>query len=131
MSSVNGSSWLRQGQKVTCIAGPMTRSHLGEHGYGAEEQPLVGSVYTIRSVVSIDTAWAPCLLLEEIRNDYLEYSDGAGEFCFLSTRFRPVVAGQKEADAKMFKSIANEAEKPLVNLTDALNRAWLAYGVDE
>jgi hypothetical protein len=34
-------------------------------------------------------------------------------------------------DIQEFLSIANEAEKPLVNLTDALNRAWLAYGVDE
>ncbi len=33
-------------------------------------------------------------------------------------------------DIQEFLSIANEAEKPLVNLTDALNLAWLVYPGD-
>lgn len=51
------------------------------------------------------------------------------------SRYRPVQSTAKpvsmEEDLALFERIAEEVNQPLTTLTDALNLAWLAYGVEE
>lgn len=109
MSSVNGSSWLRQGQKVVCIDDADNSL-----GLARKNGLRNGTVYTIDRI-EMDGE-CPHLWVTGITS---------GSWCH--KRFRPATAAKTEQeDIALFLSIANEAEKPLVNLTDALNRSFLA-----
>jgi hypothetical protein len=57
--------------------------------YKNEILPEVGCIYTIREIVDRGNGLA--FLLDEIRNDPREYTDGFLELAFLASRFRPVV----------------------------------------
>lgn len=91
---------LRKGQKVTCIS----TAELGMLGYGDEQYPTHGEIYTIRDIV-VDHFGAEGVLLDEIRNDRLPYRVGDKivdfEKPFASWRFRPLVEGEqtKEMEA--------------------------------
>ena len=120
MSSVN--TWPSVGMKCVCIKrGPWTVAY----GClpGGEVFPEYGDVLTIRDVEDGD------LRFVEIVNPRVRV--GNTETTFSVTRFRPLVTKTQAEDIALFLSIANEVEKPLVNLTDALNLAWELYGVDE
>ena len=83
---------LIRGQKVACI----DSSNFDIRGYGDEQYPTQGEVYTVRDIVS-DHFGADGVLLKEIRNDRLPYMVGGKavdfEKPFAAWRFKPLVEG--------------------------------------
>lgn len=92
--------WVRPGAQVVCIDEPNTdfKVHVMETG---ERHPLIGQIYTIRSVHGADTwseaEFAPFLKLEEIRDSA---PDGK-EWTWSHRLFRPV----KQTDISCFTSL--------------------------
>lgn len=84
------------GQKVVCVDASLN-SNLS-HGWGTEEYPAKGVIYTIRDLEPHPCSGVtPCCRVEEIRNAILPYYDkeiGAvlWELSLRQNRFRPVKA---------------------------------------
>ena len=122
MSSVNrpsdGKAWPSVGMKCVCIKDVRNAVTL-KHPH-----PAKGQVYTVRKVVTDSSRGILAILLEEISMS--EWSVPSRlEPGFNINGFRPLVSKTQAVDLAMFKTIANEAEKPLTSLLDALSRAEL------
>jgi len=100
--------WAKPGVKCVCI-------DAGDHDVGRPSPLVLGSVYTICSLVnwprdktSGRLGWSQFgLVLEEVRNPYA-WIDGA----FAVERFRPIVTRTQEQDLEHFTPLLNSVEEP-------------------
>lgn len=88
------------GEKVVCV-------RLGGRGYGCEVKPVVGGVYTVRELISLNGEAQ--IRLVEIVNDVLHYKEGRIEAAWAAYRFRPLVERKTEAGMAVLRSILTNA----------------------
>jgi len=88
------------GQKVICVDGRPSGN-----GYGNEQLPKQGGVYTVRAIVGRN------LRLLEIVNQPRMYARGFEEASFHPSRFRPIL--DRSIDISTFHSILNDPYKQI------------------
>lgn len=97
------------GMKVVCVDAQACG------GYGDEHLPQVGSVYTIRELLSDDFSGIPCLRLVEIVNRTREYEHAITgkvvvvEPAFTCRKFRPVQP--RKTDISIFTAMLTGAKE--------------------
>lgn len=96
----------RIGQKVVCVAKPLG-------GYGDENVPCVGRIYTIRGFeferpTGVERVG---LLFEEIRNEPHHYTGYARptEATFPASKFKPLV--ERKTDISIFTRMLNPSKQ--------------------
>lgn len=107
-------SWARKGAKVVCIG-----SFEASRCFRWERLPVVGAVYTIRSVTIVPEG--VYLRFREIRNWPAPYDDSFGECRFTVAKFRPLIEGQSddEVEARLYHKKGLHQSAPRRKSVDA------------
>lgn len=92
------------GMRVICVR------FKGRGGYGDENNPTIGHVYTIREIVfrHCQDSREICFLLEEVKNEQRPYREGYCEVGFRSICFRPL--RETTTDISIFRKLVEPSE---------------------